>query len=146
MALSSFCSEWRKLPMDMKKLYVFLLISLLLIPTAGYFAKETKALGTVYATVETTPTLNSGDSSDDIAIWIHPSDPSLSTIIGTDKNGYLEVYDLSGAVLQRIPFLTNNVDLRYNFPLGGERIALVTGVDRTEHKLFAYKVKDRKST
>ena len=123
-----------------KKIRAFLLISLLLIPAIGYFTKESKALGAVYATVETTATLHSGDSSDDIAIWIHPTDPSLSTIIGTDKAGNLEVYDLSGAILQRIPFLTNNVDLRYNFPLGGERVALVTGVDRTVHKLFAYKV------
>ena len=107
---------------------------------AGTVTKEAKAASIVSATVETTPTLNSGDSSDDIAIWIHPTDPSLSTVIGTDKPGNLEVYDLSGAVLQRIPFLTNNVDLRYNFPLGGESIALVTGVDRTAHKLFAYKV------
>ena len=123
-----------------RKIQALLLISVLLIQVVGYPPKVTNALGTVYATVETTPTVNTGDTSDDIAIWIHPTDPSLSTIIGTDKNGNLEVYDLSGAVLQRIPFQTNNVDLRYNFPLGGERIALVTGVDRTAHKLFAFKV------
>ncbi|MEO7839326.1 MAG: phytase [Anaerolineales bacterium] len=123
-----------------RKICFFLLIFLLLIPTVGYFTKESKALGAVYATVETTPVLHSGDSADDMAIWIHPTNPSLSTIIGTDKNGNLEVYDLSGAVLQRIPFLTNNVDLRYNFPLGGQRVALVTGVDRSANKLFVYKV------
>ena len=114
--------------------------AILIVWGTGTTAQKSKALGAVYATVETAPTLNSGDSSDDMAIWIHPTDPSLSTIIGTDKVGNLEVYDLSGAILQRIPFLTNNVDLRYNFPLGGEHVALVTGVDRTAHKLFAYKV------
>ena len=123
-----------------RRIYYFLLISLLLMPAVGYFAKESKALGAVFATVETTPVLNPPDSADDSAIWIHPTNPSLSTIIGTDKKGSLDVYDLSGAVLQRIPILTNNVDLRYNFPLGGESVALVTGVDRTAHKLFAYKV------
>ena|GEM_PF-495026 len=124
-----------------RKIYIFLLISLLLIPADGYFAQESKALGSaVYATVETTPVLHPNDAADDSAIWIHPTNPSLSTIIGTDKAGNLEVYTLSGAILQRIPIKTNNVDLRYNFPLGGQRVALVTGVDRTAHKLFAYKV------
>ncbi len=123
-----------------RKIYIFLLISLLFIPTDIYFVQESKALSAVFATVETTPVLHPPDSADDSAIWIHPTNPSLSTIIGTDKGGYLEVYSLSGAVLQRIPFQTNNVDLRYNFPLGGQRVALVTGVDRTAHKLFAYKV------
>ncbi|MCI0554471.1 MAG: phytase [Anaerolineae bacterium] len=114
------------------------LISLLFIPADVYFVQESKALGAVYATVETTAVLHSNDSADDSAIWIHPTNTSLSTIIGTDKNGNMEVYDLSVAVLQRIPFLTNNVDLRYNFPLGGQRVALVTGVDRSANKLFAY--------
>ena len=123
-----------------RKTCFFLLIFLLLIPTVGYFAKESKALSAVYATAETTPVLHPPDAADDSAIWIHPTNPSLSTIIGTDKKGNLEVYDLSGAVLQRIPFVTNNVDLRYNFPLGGQRVALVTGVDRSARKLFAYKV------
>jgi 3-phytase len=94
----------------------------------------------VYATVETTPVLSDLDSADDIAIWIHPTNPSLSTVIGTDKRANLEVYDLSGAVLQRVPIKTNNVDIRYNFPLGGQRIALVTGVDRTNNKIFTFKV------
>ena len=84
--------------------------------------------------------MHPNDAADDMAIWIHPTNPSLSTIIGTDKAGNLEVYNLSGAVLQRIPILTNNVDLRYNFPLGGQRVALVTGVDRSANKLFVYKV------
>ena len=38
----------------------------------------------VRATVETSPTTPVGDA-DDVCIWIHPTDPALSTIIGTDK-------------------------------------------------------------
>jgi 3-phytase len=94
----------------------------------------------ISATVETVPTSNARDSADDPAIWIHPTDPSLSTIIGTDKKGALEVYDLSGARLQSISVTTNNVDLRYNFPLGGERVALVTAFDKVGRHLVAYKV------
>ena len=67
------------------------------------------------------------DSADDPAIWIHPTNPGQSTIIGTDKNSGLGVYDLAG---NQIQFLVdgkmNNVDLRYNFPLGGQPVALVT--------------------
>ncbi|MCI0633291.1 MAG: phytase, partial [Actinobacteria bacterium] len=39
----------------------------------------------VSPTVETDPTPNGGDSADDAAIWIHPSDPAQSVVIGTDK-------------------------------------------------------------
>src|SRR3970040_397431 len=52
----------------------------------------------VLATVETTPVPDATDAADDVAIWIHPTDPSLSTVIGTDKlaSGGLGVYDLAG--------------------------------------------------
>jgi myo-inositol-hexaphosphate 3-phosphohydrolase len=81
----------------------------------------------VTASVETTPVVGVGDAADDPAIWIHPSDPSLSTVIGTDKTGGgLAVYDLAGAQLQfDATVKPNNVDLRYNFPLGGNAVALV---------------------
>jgi myo-inositol-hexaphosphate 3-phosphohydrolase len=50
----------------------------------------------VAATVETEPVPHSADAADDAAIWIHPTDPSLSTVLGTDKveGGGLGVYDL----------------------------------------------------
>ncbi|WP_433330630.1 phytase [Spirillospora sp. CA-294931] len=67
----------------------------------------------VTATVETAPVGHSGDAADDPAIWIHPSDPSKSVVVGTDKKGALEVYDLSGSRIQRIDGdHGNNVDLR----------------------------------
>jgi 3-phytase len=113
--INNFISEFPRF----RKGILFLIIALVLAPVDSYITKISKALSTaVYATVETTPTVHTGDSADDSAIWIHPANPSLSIIIGTDKNGSLDVYDLSGAVLQRIPIETNNVDLRYNFPLG----------------------------
>lgn len=124
----------------LKYLSPFLLILLLVSPFLIYISKESYAALSVYATIETNPTVNSGDSADDMAIWIHPTDPSLSTIVGTDKPGNLEVYDLAGNVLQRIPIKTNNVDLRYNFPLAEDKIALVTGIDKTNRKIFTYKV------
>jgi 3-phytase len=89
----------------------------------------------VIASVETKPVPHSGDAADDAAIWIHPTDPSLSTVIGTDKKGGLAVYDLTGELIEYIPDgRMNNVDLRYNFPLGGQQVALVTATDRTDRK------------
>lgn len=92
----------------------------------------------VRPTVETAPVPNVGDAADDPAIWIHPTDPSLSTIIGTDKtlDGGLGVYDLSG---QQLSFFAdgrlNNVDVRYNFPLGGARVSLVGATNRSPGQL-----------
>jgi len=81
----------------------------------------------VTATVETDPVPAGDDAADDPAIWIHPTDPSLSTIIGTDKTGGgLAVYDLAGNELQYDGSVRpNNVDVRYGFPLGGHTVDLV---------------------
>jgi 3-phytase len=68
---------------------------------------------TAAATVETDPVAHSGDSADDPAIWFDPSDDARSLVIGTDKNGALETYDLTGHRVQRIPdVFPNNVDVR----------------------------------
>jgi 3-phytase len=95
----------------------------------------------VKATVETDPVPSSGDAADDPCIWIHPTDPSKSAVIGTDKNRGLAVYDLSGAQLHfHADGEMNNVDLRYNFPLGGARVALVTAGNRRDNSIACYRV------
>jgi 3-phytase len=48
------------------------------------------------AGVETEPVPNMGDAADDPAIWVHPVDPALSLVLGTDKKGGLNVFDLEG--------------------------------------------------
>ncbi|MCP3753352.1 phytase [Streptomyces sp. TBY4] len=69
----------------------------------------------VTASVETAPVSHSGDAADDPAIWVHPTDPAKSVVVGTDKKGALEVYDMAGARIQRISGdYGNNVDLRGN--------------------------------
>ena len=103
------------------------------------------AVAPVSATVETAPIHGSGDAADDPAIWIHPTDPSKSTIIGTDKSTDgrgLVVYDLSGRELFYYPDgRMNNVDVRYNFPLGSSRVGLV-GVSNRVRSLDFYKVNE----
>ena len=95
----------------------------------------------VSATRETDPVPHGGDAADDAAIWIHPTDPASSLVIGTDKGGGLAVYDLAGVQLQ---FLAdgelNNVDVRYNFTLDGRTVDLIVASDRTDASLAAYRV------
>lgn len=101
-------------------------------------------LEAVTATVETEPMPHSGDAADDPAIWINPQDPAQSTIIGTDKQGGLAVYDLSGKQLQYLADgQMDNVDLRDGFTLGGQPVALVTAGNRKDNSLAVYKVNPR---
>lgn len=95
----------------------------------------------IAATVETEPVSSKGDAADDPCIWIHPTDPSQSTIIGTNKKGGLVVYDLAGRTLQYLPDgRLNNVDIRYNFPLGDKSVALVTAGNRSNNSIAIYRV------
>ncbi len=66
------------------------------------------------------------DAADDPAIWIHPGNSALSTIIGTNKKGGLAVYDLSGKELFYYEMGNiNNVDVLYDYVLGNDTIDLV---------------------
>lgn len=97
--------------------------------------------GQVSATVETQPR---GGNQDDPAIWIHPGDPSMSLVLGTFKAAGIGVYNLDGTQQQFVSADggMNNVDLRYNFLLGGELVDLVIATNRdSTHNSFAiYKV------
>lgn len=105
------------------------------------YVEYTLQATTVPATVETAPVPNSGDAADDPAIWVHPTDPALSTIIGTDKLGGLAVYDLNGQQLQYISGRKiNNVDLRYRFPLSGSPITLVAASSPSDDSIALFRV------
>lgn len=92
--------------------------------------------------VETDPVLSVDDAADDPAIFVNSEDPSQSFLIGTDKEASLELYYLNG--LRRAVFEngeTNNVDIRYGFPLSdGSRINIVGTTDRYSNsiKLFTF--------
>ena len=76
----------------------------------------------VEAVVETEPVPHDGDAADDPAIWVHPTEPERSLIIGTDKQGGggLAVYDLDGRELAfQADGAMNNVDLRGTVVLAG---------------------------
>ncbi|NVO25299.1 phytase [Donghicola mangrovi] len=75
-----------------------------------------------------------GDA-DDPAIWVNPSDPMKSLVLGTDKTKGLYVFDLAG---QQVDFLPdgklNNVDIR-PFRLMGEDVWLASAAERGAEKL-----------
>lgn len=86
-----------------------------------------KPTHTALAAVETQAADAEGDTVDDPAIWVHPTDPAQSLVIGANhKESTVEVYDLAGRRLQRTEVRgTNNIDLRPGFPLGGNPVDLV---------------------
>ncbi len=79
---------------------------------------------------------------DDMAIWVHPTDPSRSTIIASDKgNGNVYVYALDGTVIQTVAAgQPGNIDIRYGFGLGQQCVDLVAFNDRDQGAILVYKV------
>ena len=78
-----------------------------------------------------------GDAADDPAIWVDHADPARSLVIGNNKLGALETYDLAGRLVQRISDAKQfwgNVDVRGNLVAtyhdGGVRIFKVDASTR----------------
>lgn len=108
----------------------------------------------VAPTVETPPTFDieeppSGpdlSSADDPAIYVHPTNSSLSLVITALKNGGLQVHDLQGNLLQTIApdspedLRYNNVDTLYGFNLGGETVDLAIASDRLNDTIAIYRI------
>lgn len=96
---------------------------------------------TVRATAETDPVPSSADAADDPAIWVHPTDTSLSVILGTDKNAGIAVYDLAGNELQfRFDGDMNNVDVRYGFSLGERTVGIAAASNRSNDTIAVYEI------
>jgi 3-phytase len=89
-------------------------------PDLSNTAASTKVVE-VPADAETQPTQHSGDSADDPAIWVNKQSPAKSLVIGNDKQGALETYNLDGSLVQRITApkkFWGNVDVRQGVRLG----------------------------
>jgi 3-phytase len=100
---------------------------------------------TVAAVVQTPSMAGSGDVADDPAIWVHPTDTSLSVVFGTSKHreqGGLYAYTLDGEVLGKYASgkALNNTDLRYGFPLGNELVDLIGATSRTDKSLVFFRI------
>lgn len=89
-------------------------------------------------------------AADDPAIWVHPTVPANSVVLGTLKEGGIDVYDLDGKLLQYIPApeppdeglrggIFNNVDLVQGVDVAGlpSDFAVVTDRGRDRLRIFA---------
>ena len=83
---------------------------------------------------------------DDPAIWVHPTDPSRSLIIGTMKvaapAGAIVVFGLDGQIRQIISGIDrpNNIDVEYGFRLGGRAIDIAVATERLTRQLRVFRI------
>lgn len=95
--------------------------------------------------VQTDPVPSLGDAADDPAIWVHPTNPRKSRVLGTDKQGGLLAYDLAGKQLQDLRVgRMNNVDVRAGFDLNGQLVDLAVASNRDQNSLQVFAI-DRSS-
>lgn len=115
----------------------------------------------VYADAETEPVESEfgEDAADDPAIWIHPTDPSKSRIIGTNKKAGLYLYNLDGEEVHFYPVgNVNNVDVRYGFSFNdgtstdivgtsnrSKNTIVILGIDSLTGELYDIAVEEFKS-
>lgn len=115
-----------------------LLAALCLSMTTSICAQAEPVFASVSATLETE---NVDIDPDDPAIWINHADPAQSRVIGTDKDVGLVVFDLDGKIVQRLPDgRLNNVDIRQDVMLDGEKLTLVTASRRDDDTIVFYTV------
>jgi len=104
----------------MRTVRVFLFSSLIALCTAS------AQVPSVSPSAQTVP-VPSSHGARDLAVWIHPTDVTQSLIVATDQFGGLVLFRLDGSFVIQNPTVLQpiSVDLRYNFPLGGQRVTLI---------------------
>ncbi|MDX1279413.1 phytase [Oceanihabitans sediminis] len=105
--------------------------------------KNTIELNSLNPIVITEQTPN---DTDDPAIWIHPTNPKKSIVLGTDKdmNGGLYAYDLDGKIINKVLNLKrpNNVDIAYGYNWGGEKIDIAVLTERKANSIRVFRLPD----
>jgi len=118
---------------SLQRLTSVLLVALLPLPFTGSAraqsnesAEPESSIVRPHARVETEPVPHIRDAADTPAIWVHPTEPESSLVLGTDKRGGLMVYDMDGRTLQIASddSRPNDVDVIYDFQFGGKRVDL----------------------
>ena len=82
---------------------------------------------------------SAASAANDAALLINGEDTGSSLLLASADAGGLEIHTLDGArhaIGSDRP--TTFVDVRYNFPLGGESVALIVGYDAEAAALIAY--------
>jgi 3-phytase len=86
------------------------------------------------------------DDPDDPAIWVHPTNPDRSLIIGTNKvkapTGAVVVFGLDGKIRQTVAGLDrpNNVDVEYGLTVGGKSIDIAVAAERLKSQLRVFRI------
>ncbi len=111
---------------------------------AAFGPPATLAAATVQpeASAQTAPVPHKKDAADDPAVWIHPQQPELSLILGTDKQGGLHSYNMDGSAHELVSdgAKPNNVDVLYGFRLNGRTVDMAVASVRGSKKGMGVKV------
>ncbi len=84
-----------------------------------------------------TASVPSSSGARDLAVWLHPTDISQSLIVASDQFSGVVLFQLDGGFLaQNTALQPIAVDLRYNFPLAGQRIALIAASQRVPNGMI----------
>src|SRR5262245_7007253 len=89
----------------------------------------------------TDPPVHPADKVDDPAIWLHPTDPERSLMLGTNKKEGVEVYSVDGRrrTIVGAGLGPNKIDVRYGIEVAGKtRDIAVAGVRGTGVGLAAW--------
>lgn len=129
----------------MKKYFYIVLITFIVISCKEEKIQqkemETKPVVNIIADFETDPVSKTDDAADDVCIWVNKKEVSKSTIIGTNKQEGLIVYNLQGKELFNYPIgRVNNVDLRDGFLFKGKEVAVVSASNRTNNTITLHMV------
>lgn len=109
----------------------------------GLLATAPQPLTDIKVAVSTDPT---GGDPDDPAIWVNPTSPADSLILGTNKqaapSGALMVFGLDGKTRQTIGNIDrpNNVDIEYGLPMGRSRVDIAVLTERLKRRLRVFGV------
>ena len=88
---------------------------------------------------------------DDPAVWISPTNPAESLIVGTDKgtdeadpprsDGGIAAFATTGALVKRIPLARpNNVDVEYGLAVGGASTDIAVTCERDRQMIRVYRL------
>ncbi len=103
--------------------------------------QSVKSVGTVPIPVlrpapaaETAPVAHNGDAGDDPAVWIHPTDPGKSLILGTDKKGGIHAWGLDGKTraIYGDGLRPNNVDVKHAVRIGPHTVDVAGAATRAQ--------------
>jgi 3-phytase len=83
---------------------------------------------------------------DDPAIWVHPTAPERSLVLGTVKveapDGGVAVFGLDGTLRQLVTGIDrpNNIDVEYGFAFGGRAIDIAVVTERYQRRLRVFTI------